>query len=241
LHRARNDLALRTQRIADSPEWTAEVAAEYAYLHAHLALERSLVDRIDQLPLIRLADGSTCSFSALVERATWGVVDRLDPAGGPPPVGGFPRAVIEGDARADWLRDWLATERVGLVDAESLLRSVTPAAPRDAAVVAGVANVLREAKIALAVDSGTFGDAPTRPWAAQIGDGWVLLPPARPPGRAHVWIDPRHPLVAQASDGRRSLVHTVSMVALAITKWLGADTSACVNAIDNWTLRQVAT
>jgi hypothetical protein len=240
LHRARADLVERTKEVAASPEWTPDVAAQYAYLHAHLALERHLVDRIEQIPLIRLVDGSTCSLDALVAMATWGIVDRLDPAGGSPSIGNFPQVVIDADARADWLRSWLATEHVALVDAQSLLRPVTPAPAIDPALVEGIADVLRRAGIGLDVETGTLGDAPTRPWGAQVAEGWVLLSPARPRGRAHVWLDPRHPVLVAASDRRRPLVQSVAMVALAIAKWLVLDTARCVDAIDAWTLAQEA-
>lgn len=243
LHKARADLVARTKKIAASPNWTPEIAAEYACLHAHLAIERALVDDVDGAALIRLADGSTCSYAALVERATWGIVERVDAAStaAPPPVTGIPRVAIENDARANWLHEWLEPARVRVVDAGSLLSPVTPAAPLDASILADVAHVLRAARIALAIKSGTFVGPPTRPWGAQIGEDSVLVPPARPPGQALVWIDPRHRIVAAASDVRRPRDHAVAMLALAITKWLGADARACMHAIEEWTKREATT
>lgn len=238
LHRARIDLVARTKTIAAAPEWTAEAAAEYAYLHAHLALERDHVDDVERLSLLRLADGSVSTYARLVEAATWRVVERIDFASTavPPVIAGIPRVVIEDDARADWLRGWLAAAKIQLVDAGSLARAVTPVAPLDATVLEAVEDVLRSARIALALKTGTFGDAPTRPWAAQIGEAHVLLPPARPPGQALVWLDPRHPIVALACDGRRPVAQSVAMLALGITKWLDADARACVRAIDDRTV-----
>jgi len=238
LHRARRDLLDKVTKLADVQEWTPEVAAEYAYLHAHLAIERGAIDRIDRAPIIRLVDGSVCSQRELVERATWGVVERIGADDHVPAaaMAGIPSVVIEGDARADWLRTWLAPSDIRLVDAGSVLSTVMPVVDADVAFVEGVDAVLRDAKLVDAVRLGTFAGAPSRPWAGQIAEGRVVLSPARPPRAEIVWIDPRHPIIVAACDGRRPLLHAVATVALAITKWLRAEPKACVRAIDDWKL-----
>lgn len=237
LHRARKNLLDKTAEVADAPgEWTPEHAARYAHLHAHLALERTCIDRIDRAPVIRLADGSVCSQRQLVEHAAWAIVERVDPDDHAPAASivGVPRVVGEDDARSDWLRDWLAPAGVHLVDAGALLREVTPVNAGDAGLIAGVADVLRSANLVEVLRVGAFAGPPSRPWAAQVADGLVLLPPARPPRRELVWIDPRHPIVVAASDGRLQLENAVAMLALAITKWLGVEHGDCVRAIDDW-------
>lgn len=230
LERARRDLLESLTKLAIEPNWTPEVAARYAYLHGHLAFERPALGRmVERAPLIRMVGGGVTSFNELTGAAKWGVVElQVDPSVATTPLSeDVPRIVAFDDARSDWLGTWLGEESILLTAAGALVREVTPAQRDHADLPALVSSVLRSSGMVVDVGVGEFAGAPTRPWAAQLDqvDGVVrvVLPPARPPQKPRVWLDPRHPICRAAADGKRTPLEAVTTLVLGIAQWLGGD------------------
>lgn len=227
LERARLDLLDALVSLTALPTWTPEIAARHAFLHSHLALERGALGRkARRAPIIRLVDGRACSFADLVDDAKWGVVEHQADASAEvvARTDGMPRVVAFPDVRGDWLRLWLTERKIHFVAAGTLVRDVTPGQRYEADLPALVADVLRTAGIAADVDVGVFSGPVSRPWGASLGDsGRVVLPPARPPWRSKVWLDPRHPVCAAAAAAGRPPIEAVAALVFGIVHWLGGD------------------
>ncbi len=206
----RDDLIARLEGMASaSGPWTVEVHANYGYLHAHLACERdSIGSALDKRGVLRRAIGGATSVAALVRRASWGVVATVVPArAGEPQVavadrGGVPVLIADREDAGAWLRAWLDTFDVELVELDANVRAVTAAAGDGATLAGLVAAILVKAGVASEVCVGSFDGPADQVWGLQLSAD----PPSVVVGvrrfaadqRVVVWLDARHVLVRAA-------------------------------------------
>lgn len=223
VHKLRLQLADAVEALAGASTWSRARHERYGQLHAHLALEREQIARLDRRPLLRTADGGAVSVRTLADQALWSVVARIEPEPDGPAssVQGVPTVVATDDDARTWLDPWLATRGMISAPAAELLRTARPLAQPDP-FVATISDLARRAGMASIVRTGELDGG----WGFEVLGG-VVLPPAHADRRVVLWLDERNPLfvAARACGSPAALL-------LAMAAEMGADVERVVEVLE---------
>jgi hypothetical protein len=236
IDRLRAELLARIEHAAAAPEWNAARHDAFAFAHAHLALEHEHLGRtLASRPVLRTAGGAAISPAALRSRAEALVVAVVEPGDPRTPeeaglrvaavAAGVPVIVARWPDDRSWLEPLLALVQLRAHPLHGAVSRVQ-VEPDGGALAALVHTVLTHAGFEIeSLRVGRLLDAAQPPACAlDLGRDAALhgapVPQPLLPG-ATLWIDPRHPVVAQAqalypSDPRLAALGVAQAIALRI-------------------------
>jgi hypothetical protein len=202
---------------ATQSSWDERTHERYAYLHAHLALERHARPKaVIERALLRSPAGTAVSVAGLARRARAGAIAVVDPVDDTEPVvslrlaaglSGVPMVVGRWPDDEDWLVPLGAAHSLTVLPLSEVVVRIEPASGRADALGALVTSIFRESgagtePVGFARFEFATSRSGGRPWIGVEGAPGIAvvggpLPEDWTRGRA-VWLDVDHPICQRA-------------------------------------------